>query len=398
MGGHSHHEFRQQRLNKRLGLLVGAVLLATIVAMVMLWPGSSSQSTSPNPGSAGDVVSAKVVSITPTPCAGLNVATASPDETCIEAVAVLENGNSAKFVMDATQFTSTHLKTGDQVKLMRTEVQGQSGSTTNYAFADFERGGKMLAFALLFMAIVIVVGRWRGVRALLGVGLAVAVLGVFMLPSMLDGNPPVLVASVGALAIMIIVLYLAHGISNRTTAALLGSIFGISFTAVVGLFATDWLSFTGLASVEESSLKMAVPGIDMNQVLTATIVIAGLGVLNDVTVAQSSAVWEMRALNPQLPKRRIYESAMRIGRDHIASSIYTLVFAYAGVMLVVLLLLYTNPTDLAQLVTSESIAQELIRTLIGSAGLVLSMPVTTLFAIWFTTAAESDFQPVASTS
>lgn len=297
-------------------------------------------------------------------------------------------------------FTLNHMNThpvtpqeGDRVRVI-TGGSSESGDA-QYYFYDYPRSGKLLAIAVVFALIVIGVGRWRGALSLVGVAAAVGVLVAFVLPAVLAGKPPILVAVTASAGIMTLVLYLAHGISHRTTAALFGAIFGILFTAVAGFGVTRWLRFSGIASTEDASLLVAVPGLNMNDLLTATIVIAGLGVLNDITVAQASAVWEMRELNPQASKRRLYLAAMRIGRDHIASSIYTLVFAYAGAMLGVLLLIYTYPRDLLDLITSEQIAQEVVRTLIGAAGLVLSMPVTTALAVLFAREPRADDAPAA---
>ncbi|NLA65290.1 MAG: YibE/F family protein, partial [Leucobacter sp.] len=343
-------------------------------------------------GANAEIVTAHVTSVTPLPCTYLgatppdqiaetSAATQQPD--CLNVRAELAIGTPVTFMIDQVNTRTHSIHPGDTVKLVAQELIFEGTTETHYSFYDHPRGAKMLTIVVLFALIVIAVGRWRGALSLVGVGTAVTLLVLFVLPAILSGEPPILVAIVGATSIMVIVLYLAHGISHRTTAALFGSIFGILFTALAGYAATRWLRFTGIASTEDASLAIAVPDLQMNDVLTATIVIAGLGVLNDITVAQASAVWEMRALNPHLSKRRIYLSAMRVGRDHIASSIYTLVFAYAGAMFVVLLLLYTYPRDLIDLVTTELIGQEIIRTLIGAAGLVLSMPITTAFAVLF---------------
>ena len=319
---------------------------------------------------------------------------------CTVVRATLPVGETVTFTLDDRQSAQRPPREGDTVKLVEYAPQSMPDAKPTYAFYDYPRGAPMVFVALAFVAIVIAVGRWRGALSLVGVAIAIALLVTFVLPAILAGKPPVLVASVGSIGIMIVVLYLAHGVSHRTTAALFGSVFGILFTAVAGLWVTRWLRFTGIGSTEDTILMVAIPGLRMSDLLTATIVIAGLGVLNDITVSQASAVWEMRALNPHLSKRRIYASAMRVGRDHIASSIYTLVFAYTGSMLVVLLLLYTYPRDLLELITSEQIAQEVIRTLIGATGLVLAMPVTTAFSVLFSKAPsqmnlEADSPPAA---
>jgi uncharacterized membrane protein len=187
---------------------------------------------------------------------------------------------------------------------------------------------------------------------------------------------------VGSTVIMIVVLYLAHGISIRTTSALFGTFVGIALTAVIGLWATGWSQLSGIGSEDDQRLIATVPDISLSAIVAGTMVIAGLGVLNDVTVTQASAVWEMRALQPAARGAAVFASAMRIGRDHIASSVYTLVFAYAGSAMTVLLLASAYQRGLADIATTEEIGQEIVRTLVGAIGLVLAVPVTTLFAVW----------------
>jgi uncharacterized membrane protein len=124
------------------------------------------------------------------------------------------------------------------------------------------------------------------------------------------------------------------------------------------------------------------PHLHLAGVVAASMVVAGLGVLNDVTVTQASAVWELRAADGHAVPRGLFRSAMRIGRDHIASSIYTLVFAYAGSAMTVMLLITAYQPGLIQVATTEQVAQEIVRTLVGAVGLVLAVPVTTAIAVW----------------
>lgn len=375
--------------------IVGLIVLSTSTAMIMLWPQPDQvvQQSGVSEG-GGEIVTARITKVAETSClqeayapSGQPMeanANGGPDDVrCMDVRAELPIGKSVSFKLDGLSAATHSVRIGDSVKLVAHELNAGDTKSTRYSFYGYPRGGKMLVVAVLFALIVIAVGRWRGALSIAGVGASIALIVTFILPAILAGNPPILVAVVGAIGIMVIVLYLAHGISHRTTAALFGSIFGILFTALAGWAVTRWLGFSGLGSTDDASLAFAVPGLQMNDVLTATIVIAGLGILNDITVAQASAAWEMRALNPHLPKRHIYLAAMRVGRDHIASSIYTLVFAYAGSMFVVLLLLYTYPRDLVDLLTTEQVGQEIIRTLVGAAGLVLSMPITTIFAVLF---------------
>lgn len=181
---------------------------------------------------------------------------------------------------------------------------------------------------------------------------------------------------------MLAVLYLAHGISIRTTSALFGTLFGIAFTAVIGAATTDWAHLTGIGSEDDHLLLATAPQMSLAGVVAASMVIAGLGVLNDVTVTQASAVWEMRALKPTAGRAELFGSAMRIGRDHIASSVYTLVFAYAGTAMTTLLLISAYQRPLFEVAVTEGIAQEIVRTLVGAIGLVLAVPITTAIAVW----------------
>jgi uncharacterized membrane protein len=202
----------------------------------------------------------------------------------------------------------------------------------------------------------------------------------FMLPALLAGEPGIWVAVVGASAIMFVVLYITHGFSLRTSSALAGTLIGVGVTAAIGHYAVGSSRLTGIADEGGGILATFVNDLSFTGLLTSGLVIAGLGVLNDVTITQSSAVWELRSAAPDAPRRRIFTGAMRIGRDHIASTIYTITFAYAGASIVVLLLLAIYDQPLLDLMSHEDIAEEIVRTLASGVGLVLAVPITTAIA------------------
>lgn len=406
--GHSHTGQSEQAvlrvrggLSLTLAILVGALTVAVGVAMVILWPHAEDvpHQSGPYDNDGVSLVSAEVTHVTAFDCAedqqgdsggsgepgGQDAYSGTPGD-CARVLATVDDGSEAEFMLDATRFAATDMAVGDKVRLIQI---AQGGSAENYEFSEFQRGPQLLVIGMAFAVLVALIGRLRGALALLGVGVAIAILALFVLPAILAGTPPLLAAIIGSTAIMIVVLYLAHGLSVRTTAALLGSIFGILATAALGVLTTSWSRLTGVGTEDDWMLFSSAPSLDMSAVVTATMVIAGLGVLNDITITQVSAVWEMRALTPEAPPGRIFASAMRIGRDHVASSIYTLVFAYAGSVLAMLLLLYTYPQNPLDLLTTEQISQEVVRTLVGAAGLVLAMPVTTAIAIAFVRGAYS---------
>ena len=267
------------------------------------------------------------------------------------------------------------------IRLVR--VPPADGQPAQYQFSDFERRTPLIAFALIFAAVVIAVARWRGFASLIGLGFAAFILVKFMFPALVAGTNPIAVGLIGSSAIMFVVLYAAHGFSARTTTALVGTLFGLILIAALGYVATRWAHLTGVASEEDFVLAAAAPDLRLTSVVLCGIIVAGLGVLNDVTITQASAVWELADADSRGGKggrqsqRHIFTRAMRIGRDHIASTVYTIVFATAGASLSVLLLIAIYDRPLFQVLQTEQFAGEVVRILVGSIGLVLAVPLTT---------------------
>jgi uncharacterized membrane protein len=233
--------------------------------------------------------------------------------------------------------------------------------------------------ALLFAAVIIAVARWRGFASLLGLAFAGFILVKFMFPALIAGSNPTLVGLVGSAAIMFVVLYAAHGFSARTTTALVGTMFGLIVSAAIGFAATKWAHLTGVAAEDDYVLAAAAPDLRLTSVVICGIIVAGLGVLNDVTITQASAVWELADSSPN--QQHLFSRAMRIGRDHIASTVYTIAFATAGASLSVLLLISVYNRPMLQVLQTEQFAGEVIRTLVGSIGLVLAVPLTTAVGV-----------------
>jgi uncharacterized membrane protein len=360
---HSHGPVPDGPPRRSLAIALTAVVLViatvAVTAMIILWPSSDEVPRSQNPYGAEGVstVDATVTGVDPFDC---NSGGEGPDGTVEVAgdcahVEASVGKETATFDLDASRYK---------------------------AGIDFRRGMPLLALTAIFAVLVTAIARWRGLFALVGIGVTLLALTKFMLPAFLAGESPLAVAVVGSTVIMIVVLYLAHGISIRTTSALFGTLVGIALTASIGFWATGWAQLSGVGSEDDQRLIATVPDISLSAIVAGTMVIAGLGVLNDVTVTQASAVWEMRALQPAARGLTVFASAMRIGRDHIASSVYTLVFAYAGSAMTVLLLATAYQRGLADIAVTEEIGQEIVRTMVGAIGLVLAVPVTTLFAVW----------------
>ena len=295
-----------------------------------------------------------------------------------------KGGSPVKVVINPDVASSHGVKPGDQIRYLNlSKVQGATGSQGSpaYVFVDFVRTLPIVLLAVLYAVVVIAVARWRGFRALIGLVGAYFVLAAFLLPGLVEGKPPLLLALVGSTVIMIGVLYFAHGFSARTSTALLGTIFGLSITALLAAWATDAANLAGVGSHDAATLVNTSSKISISGVILCGLIISGLGVLNDVTITQSSAVWELYELAPAISARKLFTSAMRIGRDHIASTVYTIAFAYAGASLPILIIVMLYDRPLMDTLTSAELSEEVIRTLVGSIGLVLAIPVTTLIAV-----------------
>jgi uncharacterized membrane protein len=257
---------------------------------------------------------------------------------------------------------------------------GDPDDPTSYQLVDFQRGASLGWLAALFAAAVLILGRWRGLASLAALGVGFLVLLEFVLPAILSGRNPLAVAVVGAGVIMFAVLYLTHGLSARTSTAVIGTLVSLALIGVLGAAFSAAARLTGLDDQTNALITSLGTGVDARGLLLAGMVIGALGVLDDVTVTQTSAVWELRAANPRLGTSRLFRSAMRIGRDHVASAVNTLVLAYAGAALPLLLLFQLSGRSLGEVATSQDVAMEIVRTLVGSIGLVASVPITTAVA------------------
>ena len=371
-------------------LLLVPIGLATVVGLFVLWPsGEPSQAqqvaeTYLPPGTT--YPEATVVSVEPLACGG---DAGSQQEQCASAVVeILDGEGKGDFqqVELSADVVANGVEKGDTVVLTRDG--GAEGGPT-YGFFDYARGTPIVVLAIAFAVVVGLVARLRGLAALVGLAFAFFILFRFVLPAILSEDSPTLVSLVGSSAIMFVVLYLAHGFSARTTTALVGTLFGLTLVALMGSVAVSVARLTGLTSEETMQLHTFDPTLNFSGLVLAGVVVAGLGVLNDVTITQASAIWQLSEVSPDLTWRELYTRGMAVGRDHIASTVYTIVFAYAGAALPLLLLfeLYSQPT----LVTlfSSAVAEEVIRTLVAAIALVLAVPVTTAVGAFFAKAADT---------
>jgi uncharacterized membrane protein len=286
-------------------------------------------------------------------------------------------GDEITFEVRSTQFDVPELASGDRIVLLDVAT---SPPRYRYSFADFQRETPMLWLLGLFVVVVIAFGRWQGVRALIGLAASGAVLLAFLVPALLRDEPAVAVALAATVLIAFIALYLAHGVNTGTTVALAGTLAALAITSALAFGVAAATNLTGLADGRAQTLRVTAEALDLRGLLVAGIVVGALGVLDDVTVSQVSIVSALRRANPGLSRRFLYREATKVGRDHVASTVNTLVLAYAGASLPLLLFFVQGDQPAGRLLTSELIAVEVVRMLVGSIGLVASVPITTALA------------------
>ena len=279
--------------------------------------------------------------------------------------------------VETTDLTGTTFRAGQQVTL---SVQEREGQPPFYNIRDLERTRPMLVLVAVFMLAVVAFGRWQGVRSLIGLALSFAVIVGFVVPAILRGRSPVAVALVGAMAIMLLSLYLSHGMGRKTTAAVVGTGLALVLTGALTAGFVAATSLTGLASEDALNASFLAGGLSFRGLLLAGIILGGLGVLDDVTMSQASLVFELRRADPTASFAKLVTGALAVGRDHIAATVNTLFLAYAGASLPLLVLFTTSGDSLGTVATSEVVAVEIVRSLCGSIGLIAAVPLTTVLA------------------
>ncbi|WP_426246070.1 YibE/F family protein [Nocardioides sp. LHG3406-4] len=381
--GHQHgadlDDVRTRAAARAILLAFLAVVgVATVVGLLVMWPGDAGRPSQDFTAPGVTFEDAEVVDVLPACPVDLRDME-NADECGQVRVSVLsgpDRGDPA-MVQVPLEVQGSGLRGGDEITVLRTP---NTGAAPSYAFFSVQRNLPLGVLAVVFVLVVAAVARLRGLLALLGLGFGAWLIVTFMLPALTAGSTGLGVALVGSSAILYVVLYLAHGVSVRTSAALASTLVAIGITAAISAVAIGATRLTGVSDDSGSALTSFAPDMDFQGLLTCAVIVAGLGVLNDVTITQTSAVWELRGAAPGLGRRQLFTRGMRIGRDHIASTIYTIVFAYAGAALSVLILLSFYDLPATVLLSREEYSEEIVRTLASAIGLVLAVPISTLLA------------------
>ncbi|MDO5032776.1 YibE/F family protein [Corynebacterium sp.] len=253
-------------------------------------------------------------------------------------------------------------------------------SAEAYTFADYSRGGNLALWAVLAAIVIVGFAAWHGLRALLGLGLSLAAVFYYLIPSLVSGHAPLLVGVVTTAAILFVAVPLVHGLNWKSASALGGALLALGAAAGLTWASISSTALQGSSSEDNLKLLLYLPGIPVVGVLACGFLIGALGSLNDIAVAQASTVTELHAADPTLKPGQLFSSAMKVGRDHIASMVYTIVLTYTGASLPLLILISAAERPAAQILSSDLVATEVLRSLTGAMALTLAVPLSTAIA------------------
>jgi len=292
-----------------------------------------------------------------------------------------------EFEFDGTEFDAVAVNTyhaGD--KVIVSHDFDPEGNDVFYIM-DYVRQGSLYWLAALFAIAVVIIGRLKGLRALIVLVLTFLIILKFIVPKILDGSNPLFISIIGSLGILLLAVYFTEGFKRTSTVAIVSIFISLVITGLLSIWFTAIARLTGFAS-DEAIYLMGVGNGELNVrgLLLAGIIIGALGVLDDVAISQAVLIDEFRKTNPKLTKRELFQKGMKVGVSHMSSMVNTLFLAYAGAALPLLILFSINEPPFMtfnDVINNEMIATEIVRALTGSIGLILAVPITTILAIYF---------------
>ncbi len=291
-----------------------------------------------------------------------------------------QKDGAVKIEMNQAHPSDLIYQPGDRVVVTQISTPDNPAS---YVITDFVRRDALLNLTILFVILVLAVSRWRGFLSLLAMVLSFGVIFCVTLPLIMQGWQPMIVSLLTALLIIPISFYLSHGFNRKTHLAIIGTVLSLALTSMLAWIFVTQAKLTGFASEEAGFLNIEKQGlINIKNLILAGIIVGSLGILDDVTVSQASVVEQLKRSNPKLGAVELFKRAMVVGQDHIASMVNTLVLVYAGASLPLLLLFVNNPHPFMEIINYEIVAEEIIKTLVGSIGLIFAAPTTTALAAW----------------
>lgn len=374
-------------------LLVASVALiavVTVLGMVALWPGEDPPSETPS----APTLAAEVLDVGQTECAGPS------GQRCLR-VAIEVDGRRSTLDNLGPVALAQPLEAGDRIRVTRVELapgtpEDVRAQADEFAFVDVDRHRAVYLLIGILAVFAVLVLRWRGLLALLGVGLSVLLLAMFIVPAILTGRPALLVGLVGSLAVMFVTIVLTNGIGAQSLAAALGTTATLVLASLAALGATELVQLDGRTDELSSLLAIQDETLSLRGVVLGGMLIGALGVLADTAVTQASAVMALRRADPSMDAAALYRGAVVVGRDHLSATIHTLVLAYAGATLPLLLVLDSVNVATVDSLNYQDVAGPIAATVIGCLALIAAVPLTTLLASRLVARLPPDVLPVHS--
>ena len=386
-----YRELRNSWAGRAVLAILGALVAVVALGLVVLWPSGGTRFETPSVGSGERATVERVdrgscPQQQRDPCQIISARLVSgPDE-----------GMTTTLTLPGRD-VAPEVSAGDTLRVASNDVFGsgpgldpqalEQAGIESYTFVDFERRTPLYVLAGLFAVMVIGLARWKGLRSLAGLGLSLLIVMQFMVPAILEGSSPLLVALIGSLAVMLVTVSLAHGTGITSMAAAMGATLSLLVTALLAVLFVELAQVTGFSSEEASLLQASATaeggvGPSLQGLVLAGMVVGALGVLDDVTVSQASTVLAIHRADPSQGLRRVFGEALSVGRDHLSATVNTLVLAYVGAALPILLIFEHQGTSFGDALNRESVSGEVVAMLVGSIGLVLAVPLTTALAAW----------------
>lgn len=293
----------------------------------------------------------------------------------VETFEILQNVTSDQV------FESQGYRESDYVFVQSMEAGEEGSEEVEYSIVELNRSAGLIPLVILFLILVIVVGRVRGATSLVALGISIASIFGLLVPLVLHGEDPLLFGGLIAIGILFVSIYLSHGFNRKSTLALLGIAGSIVLTVFIALIFSSLVRITGFGSEEAFFLSQSSGvKIDMAKVFIASMILGTVGILDDVAVSQVNFIKGLKEQNPELGAKELFKKSLALGRDHIASMINTLFLVYAGASLPLVLLFQLNGVEFGQIIHYEQFAEEIVRTIVGSIGLILAVPITAFIA------------------
>jgi uncharacterized membrane protein len=353
-------------------VLVGAVALlavATLAGLLLLWPGAAPRRAATQ-AMGGATTGAEIVGSTVARCQG-------PTRQQCRVIRARVDGGSTTTITLGPIGTTANPSAGTRIRVQRVQVPAGAGHVEPYSYAGIDRRGPLLWALIAFAVLVVVITRLRGLLALVGFALSLLLMTKFLVPAILVGSSGLLVALVGALAVMFVTVLLTYGVTAPSLAACLGIGLSLLLAALGAAVAASAAGLDGRSSELSSYLSGMRTGLSLQGVVLAGMVIGALGVLADMGVTQASAVMALRRADPAGSARLLYRRGFTVGRDHLVATTHTLVLVYVGATLPLLLVMNASGVGFTDAVNTQDLAEPILGTLIGATALLISVPLTT---------------------